>query len=447
MLLADLKQSNMKHRQKNYRLPTAFLGATLQCMSAKSGLTSLSFYTGRLTAFLLCIFLAGTADLHASSLKDLQRLIGGKDTVLVASPRGRVLLEKNAGTKLIPASTLKIFTSLVALHYLGPEYRFTTEFYLDRDDNLKIKGYGDPLLLSETLRETAAALSLKLGSFNDLILDDSFFSGQVRVPGTTPSYQPSDAPNGALCVNFNTVSFKRLNNAYVSDEEQTPLLPFVNKRIRASSLESGRIVLSHQENEATLYAGHLFKYFLTQAGIKSQGEIRLGRVQQHDDRLLFTHTSPFPVKQSIGKLLEFSNNFIANQLLVASGAKAYGAPGSLDKGVMSALRYAREVLKTDALSFAEGSGISRKNELTAHVMLKVLNEFESYHHLLRREGEEFYKTGMLDGIRSRAGYIADGKGELYRFVVIMNTRGKTPDAVMKLIRRFVGRASAASLSS
>ena len=406
------------------------------------------FYTGRLPALLLCIFLVGATDLNAVSSRDVQHLIGRKDAVLVASPRGRVLLEKNAGTKLIPASTLKIFTSLVALHYLGPEYRFTTEFYLDRDDNLKIKGYGDPLLLSETLRETAAALSLKIGSFNDLILDDSFFNGQrVRVPGTTPSYQPYDAPNGALCVNFNTVSFKQINNAYVSDEEQTPLLPFVDKRIRASSLVSGRIILSHQKNEATLYAGHLFKYFLTHAGIKSQGEIRLGRVQRHDDRLLFTYTSPFPVKQAIGKLLEFSNNFIANQLLVASGAKAYGAPGNLDKGVAAALRYAREVLKTDAISFAEGSGISRKNELTAYGMLKVLNEFESYHHLLRQEGAEFYKTGTLDGIKSRAGYIADGKGELYRFVVMMNTRGKTTDAVMKLIRRFVGRASEALLSS
>ena len=429
-------------------MPAANPGATLRRMSLESRSTSLFFYTGRLPALLLCIFLVGATDLNAVSSRDVQHLIGRKDAVLVASSRGRVLLEKNAGAKLIPASTLKIFTSLVALHYLGPEYRFTTEFYLDRDDNLKIKGYGDPLLLSETLRETAAALSLKIGSFNDLILDDSFFNGQqVRVPGTTPSYQPYDAPNGALCVNFNTVSFKQLNNVYVSDEEQTPLLPFVDKRIKASSLVSGRIILSHQKNEATLYAGHLFKYFLTHAGIKSQGEIRLGRVQRHDDRLLFIYTSPFLVKQAIGKLLEFSNNFIANQLLVASGAKVYGAPGSLDKGVAAALRYAREVLKTDAISFAEGSGISRKNELTAYDMLKVLNEFESYHHLLRQEGAEFYKTGTLDGVRSRAGYIADGNGELYRFVVMMNTRGKTTDAVMKLIHRFVGRASEAPFSS
>jgi D-alanyl-D-alanine carboxypeptidase/D-alanyl-D-alanine-endopeptidase (penicillin-binding protein 4) len=426
-----------RRRKGNYRLQTAFSGATLEPMSAESKSISLSYFiTGRLAAFFLWIFLAGSAaGLHAASLNDLQRLVGEKDAVLVASPRGTVLWEKNAGKKRIPASTLKIFTSLVALHYLGPEYRFTTEFYLDRDDNLKIKGYGDPLLLSETLREMAAALSRKLGGFNDLILDDSFFSGQVRVPGTAPSYQPYDASNGALCVNFNTISFKRVNHAYVSDEEQTPLLPFVDKRIRDSSLERGRIVLSHQENEATLYAGHLLQYFLTQSGIKSQGKIRLGRVHPQDDRLIFTYASPFPVKQSISKLLEFSNNFIANQLLVACGAKAYGAPGSLDKGVMSALRYAREVLKTDALSFAEGSGISRKNELSADVMLKVLNEFEPYHHLLRQEGAEYFKTGTLDGIRSRAGYIADGKGELYRFVVMMNTQGKTTDAAMKLIHR------------
>jgi len=418
-------------------------------MIAESRSAFISVYARRFMAFLLSVLLAGhaAADLHAASWKDLQRLVGEKDAVLVASPQGRVLWGKNAGKKMIPASTLKIFTSLVALHYLGPEYRFATGFYLDRDDNLKIKGYGDPLLLSETLREAAVSLSALLGGFNHLVLDDSFFSGRVRVPGTTPSYQPYDAVNGALCVNFNTVSFKRVNRAYVSDEEQTPLLPFVEKRIRASALERGRIILSHQENEATLYAGHLFQYFLNQAGIKSRGDIRLGRVKHNDDRLLLTYTSPFPIEQSIGKLLEFSNNFIANQLLFACGAKAYGPPGSLDKGVMAASTYARETLKTDALSFAEGSGISRRNELTASVMLKVLNAFESHHRLLRQEGNEFYKTGTLDGIRTRAGYIADGKGELYRFVVMINTRGKTTDAAMKLIHRIVGQASAGSSSS
>jgi D-alanyl-D-alanine carboxypeptidase/D-alanyl-D-alanine-endopeptidase (penicillin-binding protein 4) len=415
-------------------------------MTTVSRSTLLSFCKGRFTALLLCVLLTGGAvETGAASLSDLKRLVGERDAVLVASPRGQVIWEKNADKNLIPASTLKIFTSLVALHYLGPEYRFTTEFYLDRENNLKIKGYGDPLLLSETLREAAAALAPRLGGFNHLVLDDSFFSGQVRVPGTTPSYQPYDAVNGALCVNFNTVSFKRVNRTYVSDEEQTPLLPFVEDRIKASSLERGRILLSHKENEATLYAGHLIKYFLTQAGTQSRGEIKLGRVHPNEDRLLATHASPFSVKQSIGKMLEFSNNFIANQLLVACGAKAYGAPGSLDKGIMAASTYAREVLKAVPLSLAEGSGISRRNEITARFMLEVLNAFESYHQLLRQERGEFFKTGTLNGIRTRAGYIADRKGGLYRFVVMLNTRGKTTDAVMKPISRFVEQSSTATL--
>lgn len=90
-------------------------------MSSESRSFTASFRAGRLAAFLLCMFLAGGATgLHAASLKDLQRLVGEKDAVLMASPHGRVLFEKNAGKKLIPASTLKLFTSLVALHYLGP---------------------------------------------------------------------------------------------------------------------------------------------------------------------------------------------------------------------------------------------------------------------------------------------------------------------------------------
>jgi D-alanyl-D-alanine carboxypeptidase/D-alanyl-D-alanine-endopeptidase (penicillin-binding protein 4) len=45
-----------------------------------------------------------------------------------------------------------------------------------------------------------------------------------------------------------------------------------------------------------------------------------------------------------------------------------------------------------------------------------------------------FKTGTLDGVRSRAGYIENGKGGNYRFVVMINTPGKTVDPVMEVIR-------------
>jgi len=52
---------------------------------------------------------------------------------------------------------------------------------------------------------------------------------------------------------------------------------------------------------------------------------------------------------------------------------------------------------------------------------------------MTHEDREFYKTGNLNGINTRAGYIENGKGELYRFVVIINTPGKTTKPIMDKI--------------
>jgi D-alanyl-D-alanine carboxypeptidase/D-alanyl-D-alanine-endopeptidase (penicillin-binding protein 4) len=375
--------------------------------------------------------------LYAYPLDGIQQLLGKEDAVIIASPQGKTIFEKNPDKNLIPASTLKIFTSLVALYFLGSDYRFQTEFYLGPDNNLKIKGYGDPLLISETLLDIANKLSRRVVSYNDLELDDAFFLNPIHIPGTSPTYQPYDAPNGALCVNFNTVNFKRYNETYVSAENQTPLLPFVVERIKASSLNYGRIILTSRNNESTLYAGHLFKYFLSEAGVESNGDIKIGRVQKQHDRLLLTYVSPFSLQQVITKLLEFSNNFIANQLLLTAGAKRYGPPGTLDKGIQAALSYASRNLGIQDLSLIEGSGISRENRISARNMLKILNEFMPYHELLRQQDSEFYKTGTLTGITTRAGYLANDKGELYQFVIMINTPGTSIQSVMKQVRRSI----------
>jgi D-alanyl-D-alanine carboxypeptidase/D-alanyl-D-alanine-endopeptidase (penicillin-binding protein 4) len=201
--------------------------------------------------------------LLAQDLDALNRFIGKNDAILVSDPRGQILLAKNADKKRIPASILKIFTALVALHYLGNDYRFPTEFYLDEQSNLKIKGYGDPLLVSEVIIKISQVLAPLLKNtqpLNDLILDDSYFNQPLTIPGISSSSQPYDAPNGALCTNFNTVNFKHTPQGYVSAEPQTPLLPFVFQKIKASKLNKGRIVFSHNKNEVTLYAGKLVNF-------------------------------------------------------------------------------------------------------------------------------------------------------------------------------------------
>ena len=378
------------------------------------------------------------AGLNAQDFSELDAMIGQNDSILITDAREQILFSKNADQKRIPASILKIFTSLMALHYLGDDYRFPTEFYLDGQRNLKIKGYGDPMLISEVIikiSQVLAVLLKKSNPLNNLILDDAYFRQPLTIPGITSSAQPYDAPNGALCVNFNTVAFKRTAKGYVSAEPQTPLLPFVIKRIKASKLKAGRIVFSHHKDEISIYAGLLFQYFLKKQGIRFIGKVRLGRVNADADRLIYRYESLTTLNQNVVRLLEHSNNFMTNQLLIATGAKIIGSPGTLEKGVTIATDYAKELLGLADITIVEGSGISRDNKVSAAQMDRVLQEFLPYHYYMRRSGREYYKTGTLYGISTRAGYIRRTSGQLCRYVIMLNTPGKSTEPLaLRLLR-------------
>ena len=385
-------------------------------------------------SFFLHLLIAGLC--HATVLNtetqiEFKNQIGKDDALIFTAHDGKVIVSKNAEKELIPASTLKIFTALVALHYLGPEFKFTTEFYIDNDTNLKIKGYGDPLLISEVLVEISRKVGTKIKKVSNIILDDSYFVQPLTIPGVSSSTQPYDAPNGALCANFNTVNFRKENGIYVSAEPQTPLLPFALQKIKKLGQESGRIVFSHNNNECTFYAGHLIKHFLNNEGIQTTGSVKAGKVYKNKDRLIFKYVSKFSLKEIISRILEFSNNYTTNQLLITAGAKAFGPPGTLDKGVLAALTYAKNSLGLKHTHIIEGSGIARQNRTSAKDMEKILKAFEPYHSLMRREGKEFYKTGTLRGINTRAGYIRNKNGQLHRFVVLINTHGKSTRKIMK----------------
>ena len=389
-----------------------------------------------LLAILALLFFGKPENLVAGGFEAVTSTIGEQDALLITDPEGKTLVSKNENRKLVPASILKIFTSLVALHYLGKDYRYCTEFYMDKNSNLKIKGFGDPLLISEVVQEICDRIALLIGTannINDLILDDSYFSQPLTIPGISSSSEPYDAPNGALCVNFNTVYFKRTHDGFVSAESQTPLLPFAEKKIKDLKLKSGRIVLSHNRNENTIYAGKLFQYFLHRQGIQLRGNVKLGRVNPAVDRLIYRYVSRFSLSQIISKLLEHYNNYTTNQLLITAGIEVFGTPGNLKKGVAAALDYASNILQTENMTIVEGSGISRDNRISAQHMDSILGKFKPYHLLLRQEGREYFKSGTLYGINTRAGYYSDKNSNLYRYCVMINTPGKSTQTIMKRI--------------
>ena len=380
------------------------------------------------------LFEGSITDVRAADSETIKALIGPGDSILVADPAGRIIIAENEYQKLVPASILKIFTSLAALHYLGSDYRYATEFFIDQNFNLKIKGYGDPLLISEVVNVISRLLAGLIGSatiINDIIVDDSYFNQPLTIPGVSSSTQPYDATNGALCVNFNTVFFKRTQSGYASAEAQTPLLPYAEKKIKLLKPKSSRIVLSHIEKENTIYAGRLFRYFLSHNGLDLRGTVKPGRVDKSADKLIYRYVSRFSLPQIIVKLLEHSNNFTTNQLLISCGIKIFGQPGNLEKGVAALVKFAEEELQIRDIIIVEGSGISRENRISADQMMRVLAKFEPHRTLMRRQGREYYKTGTLNGINTRAGYIASSNGGLYRYVVMINTPGKSINPVMR----------------
>jgi D-alanyl-D-alanine carboxypeptidase/D-alanyl-D-alanine-endopeptidase (penicillin-binding protein 4) len=367
----------------------------------------------------------------------LAAMTAGQDAVMVAAPDGSPLVAVHPDLALIPASILKLVTTLAALEKLEPSYRFRTDFYVDPKNNLKIKGYGDPLLISEQLQVIADHLAARLHTIHDLILDDSYFEQPVRIPGRGTSTQPYDAPNGALCVNFNTVAFNRHNGSWASDEPQTPLLPSVIPHIAASGLTRGRITLAANSTEALQYSGELFRYFFRQAGMAVRGEIRRGRIDPQKDQLVWSYHSQADLRRVVADLLEYSNNFIANQIMLVMGADALGPPATMEKGLQVLRNYTHNVLKIKDGRIVEASGISRRNRITARAMQRVLQHFEPYHTLMRHEGRQFYKTGHLKGIRSRAGFLTSAQGGLYRFVVIINTPGKSTAGIMSVLEKYL----------
>ncbi|MBL0715329.1 MAG: D-alanyl-D-alanine carboxypeptidase [Desulfosarcina sp.] len=366
--------------------------------------------------------------------------LGPRDALLVTNAGGQILLAHNPTRALIPASTLKVVTALAVRHYLGDAHRFKTEFFLDPQHNLWIRGYGDPLLVSEVMVEIARTLNRHLvAPINAILLDDRYFDKALVIPGISSSTNPYDAPNGALCANFNTVNFKTRGGRIISAEPQTPLLPMVMHRIRASGLTRGRIVLSQHGNEAVLYAGELFKYFLKQAGVPVRGPVRLAPAVPPPMQMVYRHVSPFSMDEAISRSMEFSNNFIANQLLIAAGARAYGAPGNLVKGARALNTFAANDLGVSDARLVEGSGISRDNRISARGLMKALTRFEPHRRLMTHKANTFFKTGTLKGIRTRVGYIGREDGRLFRFVLLLNTPGRRPAPILRKVEAYLRR--------
>jgi D-alanyl-D-alanine carboxypeptidase/D-alanyl-D-alanine-endopeptidase (penicillin-binding protein 4) len=358
----------------------------------------------------------------------------------VADDQSRPIISVNVDKALIPASILKIVTAAAALHYLDASHRFTTEFRLSHKNDLYVIGKGDPYLVSEELDLVAYQLKSKgLKEVENIYLDDRYFQPDLVLHGTKRSFNPYDAYNGALCVNFNTIFVKiGLDGEVQSAEPQTPLTD-LGRRIALKSGLKGevRINLAESPEKCLQYAGELIKAFLEMRSIQVRGRVAKARGDSAASPLLYLHRSSRDLAETLREMFKYSNNFIANQIFLSMGATRYGPPATVEKS-QTAIADFFDYLGLSPMSVAEGSGLSRRNRISAAQMIRALDYFRPYRHLLPHEGRVWSKTGTLNDVKSVAGYIVPEHANALSFVIILNGRHlgyRTRERIFHLIEK------------
>ncbi|HEX8942165.1 MAG TPA: D-alanyl-D-alanine carboxypeptidase, partial [Gemmatimonadaceae bacterium] len=129
---------------------------------------------------------------------------GGWGAIIVSLTRGDTLFAQNADAMMQPASTMKMYTSAVALDKFGPDFTFHTPVLRDGAvgsdgtlaGNLYLRGVGDPSLSSRFWRdeEPMDALAKQIAAAGikhirgDIIGDATAFDDKLVPDGWKTSY-------------------------------------------------------------------------------------------------------------------------------------------------------------------------------------------------------------------------------------------------------------------
>jgi D-alanyl-D-alanine carboxypeptidase/D-alanyl-D-alanine-endopeptidase (penicillin-binding protein 4) len=197
----------------------------------------------------------------------------------VSLSRGDTVFETDAGANLLPASTMKLFTSALALDQLGPEHKFHTTVLrageLGPDGILKgdliLQGGGDPAFTSrpaesddpapmDLLAELVRGSGVKAVTGN-LIADPSAFDSRLVPDGWLDRYlnAPYAARVSALSLNANVASVVvapgEEDEAPVALLDPPALTMTVQSVVRTVSGSRGANLTLRRVDELTLEAG------------------------------------------------------------------------------------------------------------------------------------------------------------------------------------------------
>ena len=347
------------------------------------------------------------------------RVKGGKFGVMIVSlTRGDTLFAQNAGEMMQPASTLKLFSTAVALDRFGPEHSFSTDvlrdgtigadgtvqgnLYLraDGDPSMSARFFKDPNLPMATLARSVAAAGVKKVT-GDLVYDASAFDDR-RIPEGWKAKNLGAAYAArvsALSLNENLVWIVVSPAGKVAQVTLEPVTTTIalrsnvrivgGRRGRISARRandggidvngtigsmSGPLRYSLVVDDPALFTAGALQGALQNAGITVDGKVRPARTPATATKVA-SFASP-PLSQIVSEMNRESINIVAELLYRDAGrAAAPDGMSSADVGLANLRDFLGKKVGADpqAIRVYDGSGLSTLDYLTPRTMIQLLS--------------------------------------------------------------------------
>lgn len=355
----------------------------------------------------------------------------------------KMIYQLNSDKYFVPASNTKIFTLYTALNYLPDTLPCLEVAY--SQDRVTIRGTGHPGFLHPEFETYQHVLAEIIDTSKELVLSDLHFKDKRFGNGWAWNDYIYDyqSEKSALPVYGNRIWVTKKNEEldfvprwYASfftthDNGDLPLF-YRDESVNAFSFDDERLPDSGTWKIPFVYSGYEVSKILSEEFGKTVKPIYSEKDQ------FFTPTYHLPLDTVYRKLMRHSDNFIAEQLLLASAHR------QLDyMETDSIIRFAKTDLfkgAPDPLLWYDGSGLSRYNMFTPRTIVWVLNQLyrsqsiELLKNIFPAGGESgtiknwypgpppyvYAKTGTLRNKHCLSGYVFTKKGKVLIFSFMHN---------------------------
>ncbi|RKS07087.1 D-alanyl-D-alanine carboxypeptidase/D-alanyl-D-alanine-endopeptidase (penicillin-binding protein 4) [Nocardiopsis sp. Huas11] len=378
-------------------------------------------------------------------------LEGAVSGVVIADPdTGERLYARDADTQLLPASNMKLFSTVAALEVLGTDHTFGTEAVVEEGPDrrgsvtdLYLVGNGDPML-SETDLDALAADVAESGVTTvtgDLYADDTWFDDQRQVADWDPTDEPYayaaqisaltlahgeryntgvtevEVTAGAegepvevdlgLAEGYMDLDVQAVTGAADSTNTLAVTRPLDTNTISVTgSLPegSGPVNVVRTVDEPAAFTAHVFERALERHGVEVEGDVDLGAVPEGEGPVVLgDHESP-TLEETLVPLLKFSNNMHTEMLVKGIGQEVAGK-GTWEAGLAGTEEALTALgVDMDDVRMHDGSGLSRGDRATASSVVDLYTQvrdepwFDAWHDALPVAGDtDPFVGGTLSG--------------------------------------------------